>query len=1024
MAPRPRAASGPALFTIPPHRSFLDALAVGLLARWGDSPLTLSEAVVLLPSRRACRSLRDAFLRASGGRPLLLPRMLPLGDLDAEELLFEPAPEASADGVGADLPPAMPALRRQLLLARLVARWAELREDGGSGAGTAADRALRLAGELGRLLDQIETEGLDLDGLAGLVPERYAAHWALTIDFLRIVTEHWPKLQTSEGAIGPAERRRRLLELQADAWAAAPPEHPVIAAGSTGSIPATARLLGVVARLPRGEVVLPGLDQEAPAHAWREILQDPCHPQHGLARLLEALGVGREAVKPWPGGEPRDDRGGPPTRTRLLEVALRPAASSADWRDLADDPYHAGAEAALAGLTRVDCPGPREEALVVALVLRRTLERPGATAALVTPDRGLARRVAAELARWGVAVDDSAGLPLGATAVGGLLRLSAEAAAEDLAPLPLLALLKHPLVAGGLSPGRFRALARRLELALLRGPRPAPGFDGLAAGLRRCGGDRELQSFLRRLRERLEPFAGLLSEPHCSLTELVRAQANALEALAATDEEDGAARLWRGEAGEAAAALIDELLEAGSSDAAAARAPLHAGGLRYPAFLEALLDERPVRPRYGRHPRLAILGPLEARLQQWDVVVLGGLNEGTWPAPVDSGPWLSRPMRRDIGLPLPERRIGLAAHDFVQLASAPDVYLTRASRVEGAPTVPSRWLLRLEAVLRGLDRQSVPLAAAVSWRHWAEALDRQDGAWDAPRRSGPPAPRPPLSARPRRLSVTGVETWVRDPYSLYAREILKLRPLDPIDAQPGAADRGILIHAALARFVERCRERWPRDPARLLLDIGAEVFQEVAHLPGLHGFWWPRFRRIAEWFVANEITRRRNLRASHCELRGELTLPGPAGPFLLTGTADRIDVLADGGLAIVDYKTGGVPSAAEVEAGFAPQLPLEAAMALAGAFPGVPAAPVRELAYWRLTGGDPPGEIRTQADPAALAAEARAGLEALIARFDDPGTPYPSRPYPDRAPAYGDYDHLARVKEWSTTAPDDGGLSG
>ncbi len=739
--------------------------------------------------------------------------------------------------------------------------------------------------------------------------------------------------------------------------------------------------------------MLPGLDPLIEASSWAAIADDPTHPHHVAAGFLARLEASPADLRPWPATPPG---GGRPERSRLVAEIMRPAAETHRWREIAALP-----RAALAGLARLDCDGPQEEAGAIALLLRERLERPGETAALITPDRDLARRVAAELRRWGIEIDDSAGLPLNRTPPGVFLRLVAELAASQCAPVPLLAALKHPLAACGMAPEAFRAEVRRLELAVLRGPRPAPGFAGLAAAL----GD--AAPALRRLPERLarglDPLLTALAAAETSLAALVRAHVAAAEWLAAGDGEEGAARLWREEAGEAAARFIAELLAA-ADDFPAIR------GADYPALFEALLAGPVVRPNYGRHPRLSIWGLLEARLQHADLMILGGLNEGTWPAELAADPWLSRPMRRQFGLPAPERQVGVAALDFAQAMGAREVVLTRASRVEGAPTVPSRWLLRLETVLRAAGAaiaSELPSVAALQSR------------LDEPERRiaiGPPEPRPPVSARPRRLSVTQIETWMRDPYGIYARHVLKLQALDPIDADPGAAERGELIHRALERFIRAHPAALPADAERALIEIGRETFGAALSRPGVWAFWWPRFCRIARWFVAEEGRRRTTLAESRGEVEGALTLAGPGGPFMLTGKADRIDRIRDGTLVILDYKTGGVPKPNEVERGFAPQLPLEAAIARAGGFGGG-AARVAALAYWRLSGGEPPGEVKWIADdPAAvdaLADGAIAGLERLIARFDDPATPYRAWPRPEWAPRFTDYAHLARVKEWS-----------
>jgi ATP-dependent helicase/nuclease subunit B len=979
---------GRAVFSIAPELPFLDALVAGLLALAQGDPLALARMTVLLPTRRAARALGEAFLRQGRGKPLLLPRLLPVSDLDAEELaLLSGESESSDDAAG--IPPVIPEATRILKLARLVMAWAQ-----SAGVETlSAAQAAPLAAELARFLDEAATEGCDFAKLKDLAPANFAEHWQLVLKFLAIVAEYWPKELAELGALDPAARRNRVLQRQAEAWARSPPAHPVIAAGISGSVPAVAELIKVVAGLPQGMVVLPGLDQEADSETWEAISLDPTHPQHLLARLLAKLEIAPKQVRSWPAP---GVKGGPNSRAALIKESLRPADVSHRWGAISGITGKA-----LTGLLRVDCPGPQEEATVIALLLRQKLETPGATAALVTPDRDLARRVAGELRRWGIEIDDSAGSPLASTPPGLFLRLVLEAASENLAPLPLLALLKHPLAAGGLAPGRFRELARKLELAALRGPRPAPGLDGLIEAV----ATPELKDFVARLGRVLKPLMDALQSGKANLADLIAAHLAASEDLAASDE----ANLWIGEAGEAAAKHASALL-----DAAKGFPPL--AGSDYPALFESLLGGVVVRPAYGRHPRLFIWGLLEARLQQADLLVLGGLNEGVWPPRSDGDPWLSRPMRRDFGLPPPERRIGAAAHDFAQCLGAREVVLTRATRVEGTPTVPSRWLLRLETVLRavkleenlwhGHAKEGAPLS-------WQQKLDDPGGD---PAPIAPPAPTPPLEARPRKLSVTSIETWIRDPYAIYARHILRLKAFEPIDQDPGAAERGIFIHAALDRFLKTYPGALPDEAESQLLRIGREEFGRSLDRASLREFWWPRFERLASWLVAFERERRAFIQQSFSEIEGSLVLPAKGGSFTLSGKADRIDRFTDGSLAILDYKTGQVPPPGEIKSGYAPQLPLEAVIAEGGGFPGVAKAAVVELLYWKLSGGDPAGEekpaARDQAAVADLASRALAGLKKLIARFDDPSMPYRSLPQPEHAPRYSDYTHLARVKEW------------
>ncbi len=948
------------VFTIPAGLAFVDVLAAGIQDKWGETPEQLAQVTVLVPTRRARRSLAEAFLRQSQGHALLLPRMIALGDMDEDEVLLS----GSDFGEGSlNVPEAAGGLRRQLMLTKIILAGSP---------DTGPDQAAHLALELGRLLDQVHTERLSFDDLGGLAPDVFAEHWQETLEFLKILTEVWPSVLDGDDAIDAADRRNRLFDAQAQAWQSTPPQTPVIAAGSTGSIPATADLLAVVAGLPQGQVVLPGLDQDATAEAWAAL--EDHHPQFGMARLLKHLGVERDDVGIWPG------TGEPSSRSKLINAALTPAGQEAPGEDL---------KGALSGATLINCPGPREEAAVIALIMRHALEEGGKTCALVTPDRGLARRVAAEARRWGLEIDDSAGQPLARTAPGAFLLLTARMVADELAPVSLLAALKHPL-ANSVSKGDVRDL----ETAVLRGPRPRPGIAGLGAAI-----DNEkkpgLAAFLKTLETIIRPFAEKMESPG-PFTETLKAHIGMAEALGSAQD------LWAKDAGEACAGFVADLL-----DAARDLGPISAAD--YPAFLETLMAGRMVRPRYGLHPRLHIWGLLEARLQQADLMILGGLNDATWPPEAQPSPWMSRPMLQKFGLPAPERRIGLTAHDFVQAFSAPNVVLTRAERVDGTPTVASRWLLRLQNLLEKKGREN-DLASPDPWLQWVDALDRPEQS----RQIAEPRPSPPLAARPRKLSVTQVEHLIRDPYAIYARHVLKLRPLDPLDAEPGAANRGIIIHDVLHAFVEQYPDDLPADAERRLIEIGREIFQTANIPPGVEAFWWPRFERIAEWFIGYERDHRAaGFRTVATEENGEMQITGPAGPFTLTARADRIDRRADIGLSIIDYKTGLAPSVPQVETGLSPQLPLEAAIADAGGFERLPPEGTAQLVYLTLSGGRKPGEEKVlKLDVGKTVENTLKGLKDMIAHYDTPDMPYLSQPRPMLLKYTGDYDHLARILEW------------
>ncbi len=989
------AGAGPRWFTIPAHRPFTLDLARGLtqaLAPLG--PDALAEAVVLTPTRRGARALAEAFLTVSDGAAVLLPQVRALGDLDEGEPPFEPG------DLALDLPPAVSPWRRRFELARLAAAHADIFQRP-----IDAAAALELADALAGFLDSVQIEEADADPgrVEALVEGDLARHWRGSARFLALALEAWPRRLAELGLIDVAERRVRLLRALERQWTEHQPRTPLIAAGSTGTAPATAVLLAAVARCPKGAVVLPGLDLDLADDAWAKVGEQ--HPQGAMKRLLAKAGMDRSDVLPWPAGGVKAGDAAGRWRRRVVNEALRPAEATADWRAQIDtlrlesrdeDPIAAGLE----GLTVIAGRAEEEVAEVAALLLRETLETSGKTAALVTPDRDLARRVSAKLGRWGLAADSSAGAPLTHCPVGVLIGLVARAALDPCDPVRLLAILKHPLVRLGLPDAARLPGLNTLEGRALRGPRPRD-WDALEHILA-AKGDGDSAALLRAARAALDLVAP--STDRSTAAQQAEALAQALEALAA-GEDGRPGLLWAGPAGEAAGQMIAALMS--ESDGLPEVSP--AGFVQ---VLDALMAGAAVRQPGGAHPRLMILGALEARLIGADRLILAGLEEGVWPqgAPID--PFLSRPMRATLGLPPPERRVGLSAHDFAQAACAHEVYLLHAERREGAPAVESRWLWRLKTLARGAG---VAVPSRPDLLDWARALD-------APGRYSPVARAayaPPLDARPTLLPVTQVEALTRDPYAVYARTVLKLRLLDRPDEPMEARARGTAIHAAFERFATD----WPRD-----LPPDAAARFTAFYLDALRAAGAPEAalareqalaREAGLWVAAMEAERRAQGVELVIEQQGRLTFPTPGGEFTVTAKADRVELDDQGFAHVLDFKTGKVPSLKEVQTGFSPQLTLTAAILAAGGFEGLgPRAP-GDLVYLRVTGRDPAGEqiVRAAAgaESADLAAHALDGLRTLAALYEDPARPYRSRTAPQFVKDRSDYDHLARVGEWSTS---------
>ncbi|MEN8236601.1 MAG: double-strand break repair protein AddB [Pseudomonadota bacterium] len=960
------------VFNIPAWMPFLDTLAEQLLHDTGSDPAALNQHLILLPHRRACRSLKDVFLKhAKHGKPLMLPQMMALGDLDEDFVAFNKPDFTVLKTVAS--------LERQGLLMSLIQRHQELTTQEDSHPLHAA-QVVQLAQELAGLIDQVAWAGVSLDELSQLAPEDYAHHWQVTLDFLKIVAQFWPEILAEKACVDPAKRQRSLLEDYADMWRQHPPDYPVVAAGSTGTIPATAVLLNVVRSLPQGKVILPGLDRDIADAAWTDL--DLCHPQYGLQHLLKRFEMSRAEVQELPILENQQHAQPGQKRAQLLSQALAPDIALTARRDFAG---------ALQGFCYLQCASVQEEALSIAMMVRETLETQAKTVCIITPDRLLVERIKSELLRWHIVADDTAGTSLTATVPGRFLLLLAEFLCQPFSSLALLSVLKQPFLDTRWAP--------LLEQQVIRGRPPFESFSVFLSQVKNLE-QQELYAWLQNFYTVAQPLLELQKDQRNSFAKLFK---NFLRVADHLTEK----KIWQGELGQACLEFCKQLIETISVFPDVARQD-------FPEVLQELLKGQTVRQPHGFHERVHIYGPLEARMLKADRVILASLNEGTWPGHHDTDPWLNRPMREQLGLPLPERRVGLSAHDFAHGFSAPEVVLTRSTKVGGTPTVPARWLLRIKTVLQQQELMH-KVDRGEKWTWWQSQLDQPTAIkpW------AQPAPRPPADVRPKKLSVTKIEIWMRDPYAIYARHILKLRPLDPLEFTFDASIRGTFLHAVLEHYLKSKPDVNSPQAANALFTLAQQMYTQQYGGSLLSSFWGHRLRRVAQWFIGQE----RKHRQAKAPIETWLEVPGqiqvtPA--FVLTAIADRIDKTSDGALHIIDYKTGMVPSSENVRKGYASQLALETSMAQQGSFTGVVAAPVGSLSFWQLTGRTPAGAVKAlKDDPEELAEEALYGLQQLIKTFADPFTPYQSCPRPNRAPKFNDYAHLARVAEWGQGGIDD-----
>lgn len=969
----------PRLFALPPGTDFPAALVAGLRARMRNQPPEAMARVTLyLSTARMRRRVVQIFGQHGAA---FLPRIRLVSDLAAEI-------------VTPDLPAAIPALRRKLQLTVLIGRLLDNLPD------LAPRSALAdLAESLSALMSEMQGEGVGPEQVAGLDVSDHSEHWARTREFLTIIAPFFTDAEQPDAE----GRQRHLALLLADLWAANPPTDPVIIAGSTGSRGTTALFMQAVARLPQGAIVLPGFDFDMPAPVWEglgDALTCEDHPQFRFHRLMALTGTALPDVKLWHDSPPPSA-----ARNRVISLALRPAPVTDQW--LVDGPGLPDLPGAMQDVALMEAATPRQEALSIALILRDAAER-GVPAALISPDRVLTRQVAAALDRWGIRPDDSAGVPLNQSAPGRFLRHVVRMFGQKLTSDALLTVLKHPLTASAMDRGQHLLLTRDLELTLRRnGPAFPTGADLITWAMTQT--NPHALGWATALAGALD---GLEDAGATHLVDHLARTRTLAERLSRGPAPEGTGRLWDEAAGEAAQGFFTQL-----EAEAAHGATLSPGEFR--DLFEGLISGEEVRAPMIAHPGVMIWGTLEARVQGADLVILAGLNDGIWPALPPPDPWLNRKMRLDAGLLLPERRIGLSAHDFQQAIAAPQVVLSRALRNAEAETVPSRWINRATNLMEGLPERNGPealrqmRARGQAWLDLAAAMDRplaapEPGLLPARR----PAPRPPLAARPVSLSLTRVEVLIRDPYAIYADKVLNLRPLDPIRHAPDARDRGTVVHEILERFVRERPDGEDRVAARArLLAITAEVLAQRVPWPAASALWAARMERAADHFLT--VDSARDGQSVLIEGKGELMLQGLN--FTLFGTPDRIDMLPSGKLHLIDYKTGSPPSEKEQKS-FAKQLHLAALLAEEGGFKGLGPQEVARISYVGL--GSAGKVTEDEITPEKLAA-VRDGLYHLIGSYARRGQGYVSRRavFTERFP--GDYDHLARFGEWEMTdAPD------
>lgn len=970
------------VFATPLGVDFCAALVDGLQARLqGQPPEAIARVEIHVANARMQRRLHSLFAARGPG---LLPRIRPVAAL---------AEIGYMEGVGAPVSPLRLRLQLAQLVSALLARDPDL-----------APRAALydLSDSLADFLAEMCEEQVTPEDLSALDMSEHSRHWERSQSFLNIVARYFRE----DAALTPEARQSLIVDRLIQRWQSTPPEHPVLVAGSTGSRGTTFRLMQAVARLPQGAVLLPGIDRDMPAEIWRGLVSERAsgglngedHPQFRLARVAEAAGIAPWDIPDWAEAMPANV-----ARNRAVSLALRPAPVTDQWR--IDGPRLTDLETAFDKVTLLEAPTPQLEAAAIALRLRAAVEKDGMRVALVSPDRRLARQVSAALDRWKILPDDSAGAVLDQTVGGRFLRLLAEARAIGLTAELLVAILTNPMCQSGAERGPHLRFLREFELQVLRGEVRHPDAELLRNWAAEQDDPAAVQWadwIVAALIDGAEVGAQATFATH------VAAHLDQAETLArgmgGSPEEAG--RLYRGEEGQALSRLGADLRAEGAAGG-------EMSARDYADLFTGLARDREARQSLRPHARVLIWGTMEARVQGADLIILAGLNEGTWPAAPSADPWLNRALRAEAGLRLPDRVIGLSAHDFQQAMSAPEVWLTRARRDGESETVPSRWINRMSNLLAGASDASKAALDGMKkrgddWLAQADAMitpppQMVDAAQNAPR----PAPAPPLAARPKRLSVTQIERLIRDPYAIYAREVLRLRMLQPLRRLPDAALRGSALHSVYERFVDETRAGLPPDAAERLGTLAEGVLQEAAPWPATRALWRARLARSTPFFLSTEAERRARAAPWLLEVKGRWQVPGT--DFVLSGKVDRIDLIEGGGGAIYDYKSGAPPTAKQ-ERVFTKQLWLEALMLEDGAFEGQGGPkPAVHIAY--IGFGSAPAIVAHDPTPQDLA-DVQAQLQELLTHFAVPEVGYPSRRAVADLRYTLDYDHLARYGEW------------
>lgn len=935
------------IYSIPFSLPFLGTVSEYLLNQ--NSHFPLSEWTIYLPTRRACSVLENALFEKSDKKSLILPRLVPLGEVNPEELSLL-SPEGAAEV--ALLPPVISAARRRILLASLIEKFQYADHF------MPFDQALRWSDNLMNLLDEMRTHGIDLKALKEGIPfTGPGEHWERVQKFLNLISDYWDRILEEEKCIEGVTWQKRLMEVQADILENKKPSLPIMVAGSLGTIPSTLRLIEVISRLPHGVIILPGFQRGLKKEAL-----SPRHAQFFLYRLLSKLEISEEEVRDW---NVEEERSG----SLFLEKIFDPLSLTQQNRSFLS----------ISNIEYIEASNQGEEARLIGVAIRQALEEGKKKILCISGDQNLLSRISAELEFWNLSILPQQTQSLLETPLGTFLHLAALWVSAPFPATVIAAIFKHPFSA---DKKEIWSLFERHVLRTWTGTISIPTLEYLM--------NRTQQNLEPALWDQLKVFYDSLKD-HLGFSEGSHSLGyylSKIESLFAwvVGKEQKIEELLI-EFSSAEGIFFQELwADLKKSFDLEIKNPHNFSEI----FLTLFKGHR--MPLTGRgNENIFLINPSEARFMEGDFKILAGLNEGIWPTEPSVDPFFSASMRKALNLPSVEMRLGQSAHDFLSYLCGPGkILITRSLQIGGVPSVSSRFLSHLELAAKAHGLR-IPLNLYL--KPWTKILYHETERVAC----SPPKPLPPLEHRPTRFSVTDIPLLLEDPYSIYAKYILNLKRLEPFEGAEKPRLFGIFVHDIL--------HRWPLTSGTILdeeFEGRAKLLFEL-YLGSIEKsrFWWEKFLILAHW-----VKQQKSLENTLTEIKGEVTFAVEDKLFTLVGKADRIDWDKEGAI-IIDYKTGSVPSLLDIKSGKAPQLPLEALIFLKKGFSNIPILSLNALQYWGVLSEE---LVSIEEDLPLLVSQTQKKLEQLMGSFYKPTTPYLAHPRGFRTQGF--YDHLSRVQEW------------